>query len=166
MWCIQPSMRGPPASRRSEEHTSELQSPDHLVCRLMLEKKKKHATSFLVCTSVNTGTPTRLRTSARISSPASMPQPRNDSLELRFALSYEALKMNGSASAAQMSFNAPAISSAICRDSMTHGPAIKKKGRSSPTSNPHKFIRDTSLKARAQAVDARVDVGARLLQSG
>src|SRR5438552_11843447 len=28
-------------SPRSEEHTSELQSPDHLVCRLLLEKKKK-----------------------------------------------------------------------------------------------------------------------------
>src|SRR5260363_31342 len=27
---------------RSEEHTSELQSPDQLVCRLLLEKKKKH----------------------------------------------------------------------------------------------------------------------------
>src|SRR5258708_31100189 len=26
---------------RSEEHTSELQSPDHLVCRLLLEKKNK-----------------------------------------------------------------------------------------------------------------------------
>src|SRR5690348_18224191 len=30
--------------RRSEEHTSELQSPVHLVCRLLLEKKKKHST--------------------------------------------------------------------------------------------------------------------------
>src|SRR5258708_22358127 len=29
------------AALRSEEHTSELQSPDHLVCRLLLEKKKK-----------------------------------------------------------------------------------------------------------------------------
>src|SRR6266498_5684705 len=29
------------ASRRSEEHTSELQSRPHLVCRLLLEKKKK-----------------------------------------------------------------------------------------------------------------------------
>src|SRR5258708_31248728 len=29
-----------PLSTRSEEHTSELQSPDHLVCRLLLEKKK------------------------------------------------------------------------------------------------------------------------------
>src|SRR5258708_26756566 len=28
-------------SRRSEEHTSELQSPDHLVCRLLLEKKNE-----------------------------------------------------------------------------------------------------------------------------
>src|SRR5258708_15297102 len=28
------------AKGRSEEHTSELQSPDHLVCRLLLEKKK------------------------------------------------------------------------------------------------------------------------------
>src|SRR5258708_9499415 len=38
--------RSPPSSAaccgcsRSEEHTSELQSPDHLVCRLLLEKKK------------------------------------------------------------------------------------------------------------------------------
>src|SRR5258708_23632016 len=30
---------------RSEEHTSELQSPDHLVCRLLLEKKKTKHTS-------------------------------------------------------------------------------------------------------------------------
>src|SRR5947208_6031091 len=29
-------------AERSEEHTSELQSPDHLVCRLLLEKKKKY----------------------------------------------------------------------------------------------------------------------------
>src|SRR5215216_7227861 len=37
---------GGTAARRSEEHTSELQSPDHLVCRHLLEKKKhtlKHA---------------------------------------------------------------------------------------------------------------------------
>src|SRR5256885_8908608 len=30
--------------KRSEEHTSELQSPCNLVCRLLLEKKKKHTT--------------------------------------------------------------------------------------------------------------------------
>src|SRR5258705_2831575 len=31
-----------PGSRRSEEHTSELQSLRHLVCRLLLEKKKRN----------------------------------------------------------------------------------------------------------------------------
>src|SRR5438552_14466713 len=37
-----PPMLAVPAAlaERSEEHTSELQSPDHLVCRLLLEKKK------------------------------------------------------------------------------------------------------------------------------
>src|SRR5258708_21643917 len=34
-----PALRG--HACRSEEHTSELQSPDHLVCRLLLEKKKQ-----------------------------------------------------------------------------------------------------------------------------
>src|SRR5258708_7690056 len=34
-------------SRRSEEHTSELQSPDHLVCRLLLEKKKNTIVTYL-----------------------------------------------------------------------------------------------------------------------
>src|SRR5258708_9027738 len=33
--------KSPSFLARSEEHTSELQSPDHLVCRLLLEKKKK-----------------------------------------------------------------------------------------------------------------------------
>src|SRR5207244_11642127 len=33
IWCV--------VQHRSEEHTSELQSPDHLVCRLLLEKKNK-----------------------------------------------------------------------------------------------------------------------------
>src|SRR2546429_6437490 len=33
--------RNPPSAFRSEEHTSELQSRLHLVCRLLLEKKKK-----------------------------------------------------------------------------------------------------------------------------
>src|SRR5947208_4739328 len=31
---------------RSEEHTSELQSPDHLVCRLLLEKKKENCVTL------------------------------------------------------------------------------------------------------------------------
>src|SRR5258708_28431048 len=36
-----------PPQHRSEEHTSELQSPDHLVCRLLLEKKKNKPTRTL-----------------------------------------------------------------------------------------------------------------------
>src|SRR5258708_11142888 len=35
-----PDQAGADGQKRSEEHTSELQSPDHLVCRLLLEKKK------------------------------------------------------------------------------------------------------------------------------
>ena len=34
--------------RRSEEHTSELQSPVHLVCRLLLEKKKPYTSSLFL----------------------------------------------------------------------------------------------------------------------
>src|SRR2546422_3230609 len=40
--CCAPSF--PAHSRRSEEHTSELQSRLHLVCRLLLEKKKEKDT--------------------------------------------------------------------------------------------------------------------------
>src|SRR5690348_18019612 len=36
-----PRARRPESAARSEEHTSELQSPVHLVCRLLLEKKNK-----------------------------------------------------------------------------------------------------------------------------
>src|SRR3712207_7305094 len=61
-WCQvegRPSERGAacPASKRksavwplgarSEEHTSELQSRQYLVCRLLLEKKKKHRRAIL-----------------------------------------------------------------------------------------------------------------------
>src|SRR5258708_18405684 len=38
--AVAPHSGGHPQAQRSEEHTSELQSPDHLVCRLLLEKKK------------------------------------------------------------------------------------------------------------------------------
>src|SRR5207253_10004608 len=39
------SPNGAPGRVRSEEHTSELQSRGHLVCRLLLEKKKTHGIS-------------------------------------------------------------------------------------------------------------------------
>src|SRR5258708_23514208 len=38
---------------RSEEHTSELQSPDHLVCRLLLEKKKRAKNGEPACNSIS-----------------------------------------------------------------------------------------------------------------
>src|SRR5258708_12926628 len=49
--------------KRSEEHTSELQSPDHLVCRLLLEKKKNKYTHTVTTTPVNTNiTPRVIKT--------------------------------------------------------------------------------------------------------
>src|SRR3989441_7090677 len=38
------------SDNRSEEHTSELQSLAYLVCRLLLEKKKKDTFHFIYCT--------------------------------------------------------------------------------------------------------------------
>src|SRR6201989_3435470 len=61
-----PRSRSSPGSRprggadRSEEHTSELQSPMYLVCRLLLEKKKKKSTAgVLVVEGVTRVTRTR-----------------------------------------------------------------------------------------------------------
>src|SRR2546427_8549960 len=50
--------RPPPAAPRSEEHTSELQSQSNLVCRLLLEKKKKRSkpTKLRQSTSCKTST--------------------------------------------------------------------------------------------------------------
>src|SRR2546427_6099842 len=49
--------------RRSEEHTSELQSQSNLVCRLLLEKKKKIRTIYTpICTPHHNRTPSRATT--------------------------------------------------------------------------------------------------------
>src|SRR5438034_2145552 len=47
----------PPVIKRSEEHTSELQSHSDLVCRLLLEKKKKK-TNKITCHTIHTTTKT------------------------------------------------------------------------------------------------------------
>src|SRR5258708_23575609 len=47
-WTIGQAPLRTPAPERSEEHTSELQSPDHLVCRLLLEKKKHNRRTLSV----------------------------------------------------------------------------------------------------------------------
>src|SRR2546422_5251005 len=46
---------------RSEEHTSELQSRLHLVCRLLLEKKKKHTRRPIACADLACRTRTVIR---------------------------------------------------------------------------------------------------------
>src|SRR5256885_7639103 len=45
--CAVVDTRGPGQGQRSEEHTSELQSPCNLVCRLLLEKKKNTGDTIL-----------------------------------------------------------------------------------------------------------------------
>src|SRR5207244_11647288 len=46
--CLSSAMPMSACMARSEEHTSELQSPDHLVCRLLLEKKKLNSSLVYV----------------------------------------------------------------------------------------------------------------------
>src|SRR5258708_16245485 len=48
---------------RSEEHTSELQSPDHLVCRLLLEKKKKIIKTIILVVNIQRRTATYMANS-------------------------------------------------------------------------------------------------------
>src|SRR5256885_7428448 len=57
-------MRGFGSMLRSEEHTSELQSPCNLVCRLLLEKKKKptKTSQSSNCSSPSSRSPTRQNT--------------------------------------------------------------------------------------------------------
>src|SRR5258707_3765387 len=43
------TVKKPFSEYRSEEHTSELQSRQYLVCRLLLEKKKKISLRYLLC---------------------------------------------------------------------------------------------------------------------
>src|SRR5262245_64504017 len=69
-----PASASPPAPSsvmRSEEHTSELQSLRHLVCRLLLEKKKKQQTHNLhIRKNTNTDS-TTLRKSRPLTAPTS-----------------------------------------------------------------------------------------------
>src|SRR5258705_8532674 len=70
------SQRGRPQVRahdqRSEEHTSELQSLRHLVCRLLLEKKKKNNTQFKIADTESIPSKTSTRRTIQ-----SVPQDRN-----------------------------------------------------------------------------------------
>src|SRR5690349_22799750 len=61
-WCRPPSCERPSAplssSARSEEHTSELQSRRDLVCRLLLEKKKKNKSNNYSASIISIRLPT------------------------------------------------------------------------------------------------------------
>src|SRR5947208_3781819 len=52
MYSLWGSARMEARGTRSEEHTSELQSPDHLVCRLLLEKKNTMVAAILITITV------------------------------------------------------------------------------------------------------------------
>src|SRR6267154_6442870 len=69
---------------------------------------------------------------ARIRRPSSRPGPRNDRPDVRFALSYDALKMNGIRRRAVISARRPASMAAWPSLSMTHGPAMSTSGRPPP----------------------------------
>src|SRR5436189_6456851 len=60
----------------------------------------------------------------RISQPSRSPMPRKERTEVRFALSYEALKMKSISSAAQISAILFAMRQANFSDSITHGPRM------------------------------------------
>src|SRR5712664_1182136 len=66
--------------------------------------------------------------------------------------------MNGTSSSLQISFSVDAVSSAIWRDSTTHGPAIRNRGLSRPTSKPQSFM----LSSR----DRGLGLAGLILQSG
>src|SRR3970040_1114059 len=117
------------------------------------------------CTSVSTGTPSWRLTSLSTLSPSSRPGPRNAVPEVRLALSKLDLKMKGMPSEPVISFSCPATSSCNCIDSITHGPAIRKNGRSRPMSNPQSFM-GSSRSGRDNAGEPRLrgDSRARLAQ--
>src|SRR4029077_14063111 len=75
------------------------------------------------------------------------PGPGKLEREERFALSKEALKMKGIFRAADISLRSPARSMTRPSLSMTHGPAIKKNGRSVPTSKDATFMRSGAAHA-------------------
>src|SRR5216684_7085514 len=82
---------------------------------------------------------------ARIRSPSLSPGPRNDFSDERLALSYEALKIYGTPWSPAMRWMLSAIFMACASFSITHGPAIRKRGwappmRTFPTAISRVFI--------------------------
>src|SRR5258708_17039470 len=66
---------------RSEEHTSELQSPDHLVCRLLLEKKKQRCRTPNMCSCANQN-PSHMRNSTHVGDVLACPTSHSTAIEI------------------------------------------------------------------------------------
>src|SRR5438874_4798236 len=87
--------------------------------------------------SVRIGTRSRVSafTAARIRRPSSRPGPRNDRIDVRFALSYDALKTNGTPARRVISTSRPARSRVCASLSITQGPAMSTNGIPPPTAS-------------------------------
>src|SRR4051812_25250955 len=95
--------------------------------------------------SVRIGTPAASRTRARTRSPSSMPGPRNDLVEVRLALSNEALNTYCTPARFALSRRARARPTAWASLSITHGPAIRRSGDPPPIVSPANWIGATAL---------------------
>src|SRR4029453_1218799 len=82
--------------------------------------------------SVRIGTRQRALIAASTRKPSSRPGPRKDRPDVRFALSYEALKRNGTRDRTGVSASCPARCVAPASLSITHGPAIRTNGLPPP----------------------------------
>ena len=85
-------------------------------------------------------------TCSRTRNPSTSPGPRNDSSDVRLALSYDALKISGTPTLRAMAFNARAVASAWSRLSMTQGPAMTTSGAPPPSGT---FPSNTRVTARS-----------------
>src|SRR5437899_5332698 len=77
-WLTDAELMSPRSSCRSEEHTSELQSLRHLVCRLLLEKKKLHQNSHPISHGTYSASNFILSRTIRAASITSLPTPSPD----------------------------------------------------------------------------------------
>ena len=87
--------------------------------------------------SVKSGSPVLDFTLSKIFRPSSSPGPRNPSMDVRFALSNDALKISGTLSSEQVASSFLAIKSVMSPGSITHGPAMSASGRSRPICDAH-----------------------------
>src|SRR5438270_4983610 len=82
--------------------------------------------------SDSSGKPVSSFTSRRIFNPSSSPGPRNDSIDDRLALSNDDLNTRLIRSSSRIFSSVRAIVNACSRDSITHGPAMKRGGLPAP----------------------------------